>query len=413
MHQAPNSASAEDAQTQPAAATAISGALDGRAAVGAVLQAVRRRVPDPGLVLLAAGARYPEADVAAGLREHGADLPLLGASAAAVFTEEGWLETGAAAFAWRPSGKALGRGRLPLHANRPGWAAEELARQVPREPHGVELLFLADVALPDWDAFWHSFREARPDVTACGACSVFDTSLPPQHPRFLTDWQAYGGELTRDELVWAAFAGPAGRHGMQFAFGHGFVEVGRPARVTRAEGDVIREIDGRPARDHFRKYIGDAELRVDGYGNLVCFVMPRRTTGIATPKYSLPLAFLPDGAVQVLSAIPAGTDITLAASARRDLVEAARSTALRARGACGGEPDGLLCFSCAGRYIALGRRVADEVEAVRRAAGANVPLWGFHSGAEFAPEGTSRGPTIYNAYSATVVALAGSTGGTP
>jgi hypothetical protein len=352
--------------------------------------------------------------VAAGLREHGADLPLLGASAAAVFTEEGWLETGVAAFAWRPPGRMLGRGRLPLRAERPGSAAAELARQVPGAPDGVELLFLADVALPDWDVFWRSFRDARPDVTACGACSVFDISLPPQHPRFLTDWQAYGGEVTRDELVWAAFAGPAGRHGMEYAFGHGFVEVGRPARVTRADGDVIREIDGQPARDHFRKYIGDAELRVDGYGNLVCFVMPRQASGINAPKYSLPLAFLPDGAVRVLSTIPAGTDITLATSARRDLVEAARGAATRARGAGGGgEPDGLLCFSCAGRYIALGRRVADEVEAVRGAAGANVPLWGFHSGAEFAPEGAARGPTIYNAYSATVVALSGAPEGEP
>jgi hypothetical protein len=112
--------------------------------------------------------------------------------------------------------------------------------------------------------------------------------------------------------------------------------------------------------------------------------------------------------VRVLSAIPAGVDITLATSARRNLVAAASTAAASLVGPAGGPaPDAMLLFSCTGRYLALGRRTADEVEAVRERLAPGRPLFGFHSGAEFSPETAGRGRTIYNAYSATLVALGG------
>ncbi|MBM3436274.1 MAG: hypothetical protein FJY07_08690, partial [Bacteroidetes bacterium] len=51
----------------------------------------------------------------------------------------------------------------------------------------------------------------------------------------------------------------------------------------------------------------------------------------------------------------------------------------------GGKPKAIMMFSCVGRKLILGRRTQEEVEAVQRILGKDVPLLGFYTYGEIGP----------------------------
>ncbi|MDI7266485.1 MAG: FIST N-terminal domain-containing protein [Myxococcota bacterium] len=390
---------------------------DGYRATIETLERIAAGMPDADAVLLAVSAAYSTVGVERALREKAAGLPLVGASATSVIGESGWIERGVSALAIRRPAGGVRIGSIDgVRDMTPEAFADAAAAAIPLTAAGTLVILFADALVPDYDAKLRALGARRPDLLSCGACSSFDTSLGPGDPGFLTNWQAFGGSIRRDSLVFAAFENAAGRLGAACTFAHGFQQIGRPARVTRTEGSTIFEIDGRPARDHFRRYIGDSDLRIDGYANMVCFSVSRSAAGIATPQYSLPLEFLPDGSVRVLNSVPAGSEIVLCTTTRRDLVDAARSAAARVvRSMAPAHPGVLLIFSCGGRQMVLGRRCEQEIAAIREEVGRDVPVFGFYSGGEFAPDpdAPGGGMTIHNAYSATLCALRCSATGRP
>lgn len=377
--------------------------------MGEVLSSLREAVPSPDVVLLATSVRYGRDGPARGAAS-ASDLPILGASALSVATEAGWRERGVAGMALRSDAAAVRRGRIDRVAEiDPEAFAERWDAAVPRHEGGTEVLFFADAGVSDWAERMRALHRRRPDVRAYGACSVFDTGLAPGDRGFLENWQWFGGEALAGSLVFAAFPSNGGFRVVS-AVRHGLAEIGRPARVTRSRGAVIETIDDRPAAEHFRRYIGDGEPRLDGYGNLVAFAVSRDDLDLRTPQYSLPLVFHEDGSVRTLAAVPEGSRIALTSASRTQLIDAAREAGRAVRASAGGRPDAVLVFSCAGREVALGGRCAEEIRAVSSAFEDSPPLFAMYSGQEFAPE-SSGGPVAPTAYSATVVGLRGAAAG--
>lgn len=190
--------------------------------------------------------------------------------------------------------------------------------------------------------------------------------------------------VSTSALVAVGLGGEALRfnHG---SFG-GWEPFGILRKVTRAEGNVLFALDGEPALDVYKKYLGDYAKDLPSSGLLFPFEMldeSRSTTGVIRTilgvdesRGSLTLAgdIDPNGFLQLMHA-----------SSDR-LVDGAEAAAQAAKEMAAHPGGGIgLLVSCIGRKLVMGDRVDEEVEAVGEVFGLNTVLTGFYSYGEISP----------------------------
>lgn len=178
--------------------------------------------------------------------------------------------------------------------------------------------------------------------------------------------------------------------GSALHFGHGSFggwEAFGPARkVTRCANNVLFELDGQPALDVYKRYLGEHAKGLPASGLLFPFAMLgedhnaigliRTILGVDEAAGSLTLAgeIDPDGYLKLMHA---STD---------KLVNGAEAAA-KAAAAMFGNPGQSLAIlvSCVGRKLVMGNRVDEEVEAVGNVFGSQAVLSGFYSYGEISP----------------------------
>jgi hypothetical protein len=179
-------------------------------------------------------------------------------------------------------------------------------------------------------------------------------------------------------------------YGESLRIGHGsfggWAPFGPVRKVTRCEGNVLFELDGRPALGLYKEYLGAYADGLPSSGLLFPFEMldqessPRgliRTIlGVDEAAGSLVLAgnIDPDGHLRLMH------------SNREALVDGAEAAAQRAREDFGAKGQTLaLLVSCVGRKLVMGDGVDDEVQVVSEVLGRDASLAGFYSYGEIAP----------------------------
>lgn len=191
--------------------------------------------------------------------------------------------------------------------------------------------------------------------------------------------------LWPDRVVAVGLSGKGLRVG-HGSFG-GWSPFGPARRVTRSEGNILFELDGMPALDLYREYLGEYAKDLPASGLLFPFEMLdgdhasvgliRTILGIDHERGALILAgdIDPNGYLRLMHA---STD---------NLVDGAETAARRSSDALGGTcTDGLgILVSCVGRKLVMGHAVDEEVEAVAGVLGKGVTLTGFYSYGEIAP----------------------------
>jgi hypothetical protein len=181
-----------------------------------------------------------------------------------------------------------------------------------------------------------------------------------------------------------------GLSGDALRFGHGsfggWEPFGPARKVTKAVGNVLYELDGEPALEIYKRYLGDLAADLPASGLLFPFAMLgddhtavgliRTILGIDEAAGSLTLAGAidPDGYLKLMHA---STD---------SLVNGAEAAAEAAAAMLrqGGESLAIL-VSCVGRKLVMGGHVDDEVEAVADVFGSGALLTGFYSYGEISP----------------------------
>jgi methyl-accepting chemotaxis protein len=177
---------------------------------------------------------------------------------------------------------------------------------------------------------------------------------------------------------------------------HGHQPLSPPLRVTKAEGAVVHEIEGRPAWDVWR-----AETRAAGHavGIDVDALAPeaegafflRFEAGLASGdgfyKIRAPLA-RKGTAIHFATEMPEGSVIRITQSVPEDQVASAKVAARRARAALGGGPvAGALVFDCICRNLILGTDFVRAVHGMQDELG-GAPLAGFETYGEVALDET-------------------------
>jgi hypothetical protein len=167
---------------------------------------------------------------------------------------------------------------------------------------------------------------------------------------------------------------------------HGLRPVTEKKTVTKAQGPVIEEIDGKPAFRMFEDYIREHKLNVPA-DKMVEFVI-RNELGVFffddICKVRAIHQIRPDGALVSTGEVPKGSSICIVTGEPEALVAASKRAAEEARqGLKGAKAAGVLVFSCFCRTLILGGDFRREVEAIREVF-PDTPIGGFVTYGEIA-----------------------------
>src|SRR5437660_1117231 len=197
--------------------------------------------------------------------------------------------------------------------------------------------------------------------------------------RFKGTRQFHGTEVLQDSVPFLLFG-----EGVVFSFGvdTGWRPIGREGRVTDVDGHVVRAIDGRPATEFYREFLGNADITQlteyplavtaddDRGANSYYLRAPGRTDEAA-------------GCIHFLGDVPDGARVHITTTNRDQILDATRTSFQHAlddfpnASGGGGKPALALCISCAGRTQILGSRTQEEARIVSELL-AGVPAAGFY-----------------------------------
>ncbi|SHJ28720.1 FIST signal transduction protein [Pseudozobellia thermophila] len=154
--------------------------------------------------------------------------------------------------------------------------------------------------------------------------------------------------------------------------------------TTRSKGNVLYELDGKPALDLYKQYLGDKAkdlpksalfypLNVDVHDGSEPLV--RTILTIDEKENSMTLA----------GNVPEGSSVQLMMSTVDDIAEGARQAAQLAVSLRKTKTELALLVSCVGRKLVMDQRTEDEVEEVIDVIGKQAAVTGFYSYGEMAP----------------------------
>jgi hypothetical protein len=180
-----------------------------------------------------------------------------------------------------------------------------------------------------------------------------------------------------------------GLYGDRLQVGHGSLggwDAFGPERIiTRSKGNVLFELDGAPALELYKSYLGRHATDLPSSGLL----FPLSVRGAADEKGVVRTILGIDeatGSLTFAGDVPQGHLAQLMKANVDRLVDGAQGAAGASLEALGGRPPDLaILISCVGRKLVLKQRVEEEVESVRDVLGGDAVLVGFYSYGEIAP----------------------------
>ena len=213
-----------------------------------------------------------------------------------------------------------------------------------------------------------------------GADVVVTGGLAGDGADFGTTKVGYNTAPIAGQVVAIGFSGPA------FRLGHGsyggWTPFGPERRVTRSAGSVLYELDGQPALDLYKTYLGDAAAQLPGSA----LHFPLSVTVDGGRSLTRTIVGIDDQAKSMTFAgdIPEGASARLMRATADRLIDGAGKAADQVNLAADGETLALM-VSCIGRKLTLGQRSAEEIEEAGRVLGAHNRRIGFYSYGELSP----------------------------
>jgi len=166
----------------------------------------------------------------------------------------------------------------------------------------------------------------------------------------------------------------------------GWEPFGPARKVTRCDHNVLYELDGEPALEVYKRYLGDHAKALPASGLLFPFAMlasDHAETGLLRTILAVDEV---QGSLVLAGDIDSNGYLRLMHASTQSLIGGAHTAALAASGQ--GTPAGpslALLVSCVGRKLVMGGRVEEEVEAVAAVLGPAAVLTGFYSYGEISP----------------------------
>ena len=199
---------------------------------------------------------------------------------------------------------------------------------------------------------------------------------------------------TEGNIVAVGFYGD--RLEVGFGSSGGWVPFGPLRRVTRAQANVLYELDGHSALELYKKYLGDQAEGLPGAALRfpLCITTEKGRhlvrTILSIDETHQSMIFAGD--------IPHDSRVRFMRASYEDLVDGAAQAAEESLRTNGGlqDADLAICISCVGRKIVLGQHTEEETEVVRETLGDRPAITGFYSYGELAPMEASQWCELHN-----------------
>jgi hypothetical protein len=181
--------------------------------------------------------------------------------------------------------------------------------------------------------------------------------------------------------------------------GGGWDIFGVPRQVTRSQGNILFELDGKPALDLYERYLGEEAEGLPGTALLYPLKVwdPERPahdvvrTVLAIDREARSMILAGDVAQGSKAQLMRGEFNRLAAGATEAAIQAKA-----ARSADASQPGLALLVSCIGRRLLMGQRTEDEIQAVGEVLTPDITQLGFYSYGEIAPHAVSGVCELHN-----------------
>lgn len=327
------------------------------------------------------------------------DAPIFGCTTWSSATEDGHLEESASLLVLSGDDLEIGIGlgeNLAAEPERAVKAAMAEARKGLRNPPRLA------IALPDTAL---SGSPAEPVVNALrqalDAPIPLIGALPGDGGQFKKAFQFANGKVVSGGLPILLLSGDIEA---VVATRSGWKPLGEMCTATKAERNVLLEVDGRPAVEYLKRYIAD----VDNPVTFGTYPIALYEDASVEDEYVIRSPFFYDkatGGVTYAGIIPQGGKVKLARGSRDDIVAGAGSAAKRVGELLGGkDPACLLYFSCGGRKAVLGLEIGNELATLQATLGEKIPINGFYAYGEIGPlNGTTSRPDVSRFHNTTIV----------
>lgn len=164
----------------------------------------------------------------------------------------------------------------------------------------------------------------------------------------------------------------------------GWEEFGAERVVTKSVGNVVYEIDGEPALDLYKKYLGEQAADLPFSGLRFPLSIQANKAGPALIRTLLAVDEA-DHSLTFAGDVPQGYLCKLMRTNLDNLIDSAGLAAEAAQPASKGATGLCLLVSCVGRRLVMGQSTEEELEIVQQKLGDSTAIAGFYSYGELAP----------------------------
>ncbi len=254
-------------------------------------------------------------------------------------------------------------------------------------PDLKHVLILSEGLTVNGTALMKGLREVlAPDVAITGG-------LAADGPRFKKTFVGLGDCVKSDQLVAVGFYGE--KLVVSYSSRGGWEGFGPRRLITRSDGNTLFMLDGQPALELYKRYLGARAADLPATGLLFPIELTHNLTDVggivrtilAVDEETQSLTFAGD--------MPEGWYARLMKATTEQLVDGA---ACAGNAAANTNADGSLAIlvSCVGRRLILGQRIDEELEAVMDSLQKNTQAVGFYSYGEICPENLGDCSELHN-----------------
>ena len=219
-------------------------------------------------------------------------------------------------------------------------------------------------------------------------------------------YQYYDDEVVSDGVAYALLSGEAQT---AWAISHGCIPIGNERKVTRCQGNVIYEIDGKPVLEVIKEYIPDPDLVANWYRYALTLAL-----SFNAPEYfedeeyivqGIPRINGDDGSVTIQTEVSEGTSVWFSSRDKEKITTGLDRMAAQIKHQLGDtQPKLVFQFDCAsrGKMMFRDQERTQLLGQFRQSVGPDAPWVGFYTYGEIGPVAEHN---LRHIYTAVVLAL--------
>jgi hypothetical protein len=200
--------------------------------------------------------------------------------------------------------------------------------------------------------------------------------------RFEKTLASYKENPKEGEVVLIGFYGETLE--ISYASFGGWIPFGPERKITKSSGNILLEIDGKPALDLYKFYLGDKASQLPQASLLFPLnVIPEgKTEAVVRTILSINEA---NNSMTLAGDVPVHSKVQLMMASIDAIALGAQSAAEIANENRKNSAELALIVSCVGRKLVMHQRVEEEIESVQDVIGKAATIAGFYSYGEMAP----------------------------